>query len=63
MFRDREDAAGQLLLQLQGRPLHHPLVLVPPGGGMVVGALLARELDAELDVFLSLPGIPARRRR
>lgn len=62
MFRDREDAARQLAAKLKGRPLHEPLVLAIPRGGVVTGAVLARELGAELDVVLSrklrAPGQP-----
>jgi putative phosphoribosyl transferase len=53
MFRDREDAARHLAAKLQGRPLHDPLVLAIPRGGVVLGAVLARALDAELDIVLS----------
>ena len=53
MFRDREDAARQLAKRFKGRKLHDPLVLAIPRGGVVTGAVLARELGAELDVFLS----------
>jgi predicted phosphoribosyltransferase len=53
MFRDREDAARQLAAKLKGRELHDPLVLAIPRGGVVTGAVLARELGAELDVVLS----------
>jgi predicted phosphoribosyltransferase len=52
MFQDREDAALQLADQLRGRELHDPLVLGIPRGGLVIGAVLARELGAELDVVL-----------
>jgi predicted phosphoribosyltransferase len=62
MFRDREDAARELAAKLKGRPLHRPLVLAIPRGGMVTGAVLAQELGAELDVVLSrklrAPGQP-----
>jgi hypothetical protein len=62
MFRNREDAARQLAEQLKGRELHDPLVLAIPRGGVVTGAVLARELGAELDVVLSrklrAPGMP-----
>lgn len=62
MFRDREDAACQLAKKLKGRKLHNPLVLAIPRGGVVTGAVLARELKAELDVVLSrklrAPGQP-----
>jgi predicted phosphoribosyltransferase len=62
MFRNREDAARQLAEKLKGRELHDPLVLAIPRGGVVTGAVLARELGAELDVVLSrklrAPGQP-----
>ncbi len=53
MFLNREDAARQLAEKLKGRALHDPLVLAIPRGGVVTGAVLARELGAELDVVLS----------
>lgn len=53
MFRDREDAARQLARRLKGRPFEDPLILAIPRGGVVTGAVLARELGAELDVVLS----------
>ncbi len=53
MFRDRVDAAHQLADRLEGRPWHRPLVLAIPRGGVVVGAVLAARLGAELDVVLS----------
>jgi len=53
MFKDREDAAHQLAAKLKGRPLKDPLVLAIPRGGVVTGAVLARELGAEFDVVLA----------
>jgi predicted phosphoribosyltransferase len=53
MFRDREDAGIQLAEALKHRRLYDPLVLAIPRGGIVVGAVLARQLGAELDVILS----------
>src|SRR5271167_486408 len=62
MFRNREDAARQLAEKLKGRELYDPLVLAIPRGGVVTGAVLARELGADLDVVLSrklrAPGQP-----
>jgi hypothetical protein len=62
MFRNREGAAHQLADKLRGRAFLDPLVLAIPRGGMVTGAVLARELGAELDVVLSrklrAPGAP-----
>lgn len=53
IFRDREDAAMQLAEQLKELELRDPLVLGIPRGGVVTGAVLARELGAELDITLS----------
>jgi predicted phosphoribosyltransferase len=53
MFRNRAEAARLLARRFQGRELHDPLVLAIPRGGVVTGAVLARELGAELDVVLS----------
>lgn len=60
MFRDRLDAASRLaraLIPLVPSPQSPddppPLVLGIPRGGVVIGALLARELNAELDVLLA----------
>lgn len=53
MFRNREDAGRQLAKKLKGRQLCNPLVLAIPRGGVVTGAVLAQELNAELDVVLS----------
>lgn len=53
MFRDRQDAAEQLAVKLRPRLLHDLLVLAIPRGGVVLGAVLARSLHADLDVVLS----------
>jgi predicted phosphoribosyltransferase len=53
MFRDRDDAALQLAALLKGREFRDPLVLAIPRGGVVIGAVLARELGADLDVILA----------
>lgn len=53
MFADREDGARQLARKLKIYQFRNPLVLAIPRGGVVTGAVLARELDAELDVVLS----------
>src|SRR5512135_359510 len=53
MFRNRAEAAHLLAQRLQGRELQDPVVLAIPRGGVVIGAVLARELGAELDVVLS----------
>lgn len=53
MFRDRQDAAVRLARVLAGRPLRDPIVLAIPRGGIVLGAVLARRLNAALDVVLA----------
>lgn len=53
MFHDREDAARQLAQLLKKHVLRQPLVLAIPRGGVVTGAVIARELHADLDVVLS----------
>jgi predicted phosphoribosyltransferase len=53
MFHDREDAARQLAQRLMGRVLYEPLILAIPRGGVVLGAVLAQELGADLDIVLS----------
>jgi predicted phosphoribosyltransferase len=62
MFRDRDDAGRQLAARLKGRALRDPLILAIPRGGIILGAVLARELGGELDVVLSrklrAPGQP-----
>ncbi len=62
MFRNREDAGQQLAERLKGREFCDPLVLGIPRGGVVIGAVLAREIGAELDVVLArklrAPGQP-----
>jgi predicted phosphoribosyltransferase len=61
-FQDRADAARQLAAKLKERVFMNPLVLGIPRGGVVIGAVLARELGAELDVILArklrAPGQP-----
>lgn len=53
MFRNRVDAAELLARRFKGRELRDPLVLAIPRGGVATGAVLARELGAELDVVLA----------
>jgi predicted phosphoribosyltransferase len=64
MFRNREEAAFRLadVLKKRQKPLKDPLVLAIPRGGIVIGAVLAQELGADLDVMLArklrAPGQP-----
>jgi predicted phosphoribosyltransferase len=53
MFRNREDAGRQLAARLKSRPLRDPVVLAIPRGGVVVGAVLAEQIKADLDIELS----------
>lgn len=62
MFQDRIDAGKQLAAELKKRSWRDPVVLAIPRGGLEVGAVLAQELPAELDVVLArkipAPGQP-----
>jgi putative phosphoribosyl transferase len=62
MFQNREQAAPQLAQSLKDRTLRDPLVLAIPRGGVVIGAVLAKEIGGDLDVVLSrklrAPGQP-----
>ncbi len=53
MFRNREDAGLQLARRLKPLALAAPVVLAVPRGGVVLGAILARELGGDLDVVLA----------
>lgn len=53
-FRGREDAGRKLAAALTGLRTRSPLVLGIPRGGVVIAAQVARELDAQLDVILSI---------
>jgi len=61
-FRDREDAARQLIADLPPDLGPDWLVLALPRGGVPIGAALARHLDAPLDVLVvkkvGAPGQP-----
>lgn len=53
IFRDRVDAAEKLAKKLVGLKGEHPLILAIPRGGVVTGDVIARELDAKLDIIVS----------
>jgi predicted phosphoribosyltransferase len=53
MFRDRHDAAEQLAARLGKYRDQNPLVLGIPRGGVVIGSILARALNGELDIVLT----------
>lgn len=62
MFEDRIDAAEQLARALAGYRGQHPLVLAIPRGAVPIGAVIARQLEGELDLVLvrklHAPGAP-----
>src|SRR5437763_10183253 len=53
MFRNRTEAGTLLAERLKGRDLRDPLVLAIPRGGVVIGAVLAGDINAELDVAIA----------
>ena len=52
-FTDREEAGWILVERLRGQPLHDPVVLAIPRGGVETGAAIARGLGCKLDVVLA----------
>ncbi|HSN88085.1 MAG TPA: phosphoribosyltransferase family protein [Thermoanaerobaculia bacterium] len=62
LFRNRQEAAHQLAARLAGYRGSDPLVLVIPRGAVIMGQILAEELDGELDVVMvrkiGAPGNP-----
>ncbi|MBU6491698.1 MAG: phosphoribosyltransferase [Burkholderiales bacterium] len=52
LFKDRQDAALKLAQALHAWRGKRPLVLGVPRGGMVLAAVIARELGGELDAVL-----------
>lgn len=62
MFQDRNEAALRLAEKLQKYKGQKPLILGIPRGGVVIGSVLARELEGDLDVILTrklrTPGRP-----
>ena len=52
MFRDRDDAARQLVLALAHYRGSHPVVLAIPRGAVPMGRIVADALGGELDVVL-----------
>jgi putative phosphoribosyl transferase len=62
LFRDRDEAGVRLAAKLAGLRGSRPLVLAVPRGAVVMGSVLARELEGDLDVVLvhklGAPGEP-----
>lgn len=60
MFQDRRDAGRQLAALVDDLRDAHPVVLGLPRGGVVVAAVVAEALDAQLDVIvvrkIGMPG-------
>ncbi len=61
-FHDRADAAHRLANELRQLRLDAPVILAIPRGGVVLGAILAKELHAPLNILLArklrAPGQP-----
>lgn len=53
LFQDRQDAAKQLLWLLEEFRNKEVVVLAIPRGGVPIGCILAKELNASLDLLLS----------
>lgn len=53
IFKDRIDAAKKLAKKLEGIKKEHPVILAIPRGGVVTGDVIAKILDAPLDVVVS----------
>lgn len=52
-FRNRQDAGERLAERLSETPLHEPIILALPRGGVPIGFEVARALHAPLDVFVA----------
>ena len=52
MFRDRQEAGQLLASELVGLKLREPVVLALPRGGVPVAAVIAKALDAPLDLIV-----------
>lgn len=53
IFKDRIDAAKKLAKKLEGIEKEHPVILAIPRGGVITGDIVAKILDAPLDVVVS----------
>ena len=53
LFKDRQDAGGQLVRLLQDFKGRDAVVLALPRGGVVVGAEIAKSLDLPLDIIVT----------
>lgn len=62
LFFDREEGGRSLASRVRALPLHLPIVLGIPRGGVATAAALAREIHADLDVVIArkipAPGQP-----
>ncbi len=53
IFKDRIDAAKKLAVKLEGVKKENPIILAIPRGGVVTGDVIAKMLDAPLDIVIS----------
>ena len=53
IFKDRIDAAKKLAVKLEGVKKENPVILAIPRGGVVTGDVIAKMLDAPLDIVIS----------
>ncbi len=53
IFEDRADAAKKLAKKLMNLRNENPVILAIPRGGVVTGDVIAKELDAKLDIIVS----------
>ncbi|HZS73692.1 MAG TPA: phosphoribosyltransferase family protein, partial [Candidatus Nitrosotalea sp.] len=53
MFHDRIDAAKKLATKLEGIKKENPIILAIPRGGVVTGDVIAKVLNAPLDIIIS----------
>ena len=52
IFADRQEAGNALAQELQKRNYEYPVVLALPRGGVPIAAVVAKQLDAPLDLVL-----------
>ena len=53
IFKDRVDAAEKLAEKLEWLRREDPIILAIPRGGVVIGDVIAKTLDAKLDIIVS----------
>ena len=53
IFKDRKDAGEQLAHKLKTLSIQDPLILAIPRGGIILGDVIAKKLNASLDIVIS----------